>query len=69
MEELCQKYEDYTFHQQEHIRHVMSRIGAGGDKADNAEKKKNIEYVIVIDKGEQVDSEDITALFYNSEIF
>ena len=33
------------------MRHVMSRIGAGGDQAENADKKKNIEYVIVIDKG------------------
>ena len=63
MEELCQKYEDYIFHQQVHDRHVMSRIGAGGDKADNAEKKKNVEYVIVIDKGEQVGTEDITGDF------
>ena len=63
MEELCQKYEDYIFHQQVHDRHVMSRIGAGGDKADNAEKKKNIEYVIVIDKGEQIDPEGVTGDF------
>lgn len=52
MESLCAEYEDYKFHEQEHDRHVMSRIGAGGDKAEKAEKKKNIEYVIVIDKGQ-----------------
>ncbi len=51
MESLCKEYADYEFHQQEHDRHVMSRIGAGGDQAENAKKKKNIEYVIVIDKG------------------
>ena len=51
MEALCKEYADYKFHQQEHDRHVMSRIGAGGDQAENAKKKKNIEYVIVIDKG------------------
>ena len=63
METLCKEYSDYKFHQQEHDRHVMSRIGAGGDKAENAKKKKNVEYVIVIDKGEQVDPEDETADF------
>jgi len=63
MEDICKQYEDYKFHQKEHDRHVMSRIGAGGDKAENAKKKKNIEYVIVIDKGEQVGEEDITADF------
>ncbi len=63
MENICKQYEDYKFHQKEHDRHVMSRIGAGGDQAENAKKKKNIEYVIVIDKGEQVDSEDITGDF------
>ena len=46
----------------------MSRIGAGGSEADNADKKKNVEYVIVIDKGEQVDSEDVTGDF-TGEIF
>jgi adenine-specific DNA-methyltransferase len=50
MEELCKKYKSYKFHQQAHNRHVMSKIGAGGDKAENADKKKNIEYVIVIEK-------------------
>ena len=53
MEALCKKYKSYKFHQQAHARHVMSRIGAGGDEADNAEKKKNIEYVIVIEKQEE----------------
>ena len=28
----------------------MSRIGAGGAKADKANKKKNVEHVIVIEK-------------------
>ena len=50
MEALCKKYKSYKFHQQAHARHVMSRIGAGGDEAENAKKKKNIEYVIVIEK-------------------
>jgi len=68
MKNLCSQYEDYKFHEQSHDRHVMSRIGAGGAEADNADKKKNVEYVIVIDKGEQVDSEDITADF-TGEIF
>lgn len=68
MKSVCSQYEDYKFHEQSHDRHVMSRIGAGGAEADNADKKKNVEYVIVIDKGEQVDSEDITADF-TGEIF
>ena len=63
MEELCKYYEDYKFHQQEHDRHVMSRIGAGGDQAENASKKKNVEYVIVIDKGHPVDPEEETGDF------
>lgn len=50
MKTLCEKYKSYKFHQQAHKRHVMSRIGAGGDEAKNAKKKKNIEYVIVIEK-------------------
>lgn len=50
METLCKKYKSYKFHQQAHNRHVMSRIGAGGEEAENANKKKNIEYVIVIEK-------------------
>ena len=50
MEALCKQYKSYEFHQQAHQRHVMSRIGAGGDEAENAEKKKNTEYVIVIEK-------------------
>jgi hypothetical protein len=28
----------------------MSRIGAGGDKAEKAKIRKNVEYVIVIEK-------------------
>ncbi|QDP62044.1 MAG: putative modification methylase [Prokaryotic dsDNA virus sp.] len=68
MEDLCSNYESYEFHQQEHDRHVMSRIGAGGDKAENAKKKKNVEYVIVIDKGEEVDMDDVTA-DYTGEIY
>jgi adenine-specific DNA-methyltransferase len=50
MEALCKKYKSYKFHQQAHNRHVMSKIGAGGEEAENANKKKNIEYVIVIEK-------------------
>jgi hypothetical protein len=68
MEDLCKEYSDYKFHQQEHDRHVMSRIGAGGSKAQNAKKKKNVEYVIVIDKGIQSDPEETTGDF-TGEIF
>jgi len=50
MEELCRQYKSYKFHQQAHKRHVMSRTGAGGTEAEKADKKKNIEYVIVIEK-------------------
>ena len=50
MEELCKQYRGYKFHQQAHQRHVMSRTGAGGTQAKKANKKKNIEYVIVIEK-------------------
>lgn len=50
MIELCQNYKSYQVYEKEHDRHVMSRIGAGGDKAENADKKKNVEYVIVIEK-------------------
>ena len=50
MEALCKKYKSHKFHQQAHNRHVMSRMGAGGKEAENAKKKKNIEYVIVIEK-------------------
>tara|TARA_R110001592_G_C13118140_1_gene745566 strand:+ start:737 stop:1879 length:1143 start_codon:yes stop_codon:yes gene_type:complete len=50
MKTLCGKYKNHTFYQKEHPRHLMSKMGAGGDKADNADKKKNIEYVIVIEK-------------------
>jgi hypothetical protein len=46
----------------------MSRIGAGGSKAQNAKKKKNVEYVIVIDKGIQSDPEETTGDF-TGEIF
>jgi len=50
MEALCKKYKSYKFHQQAHNRHVMSKIGAGGKEAEKANKKKNVEYVIVIEK-------------------
>jgi adenine-specific DNA-methyltransferase len=50
MEDMGAKYKSCTFYEKAHDRHVMSRIGAGGSDADNAEKKKNIEYVIVIEK-------------------
>jgi len=47
---LCKQYKSYKIHTKEHDRHVMSRIGAGGKDAENATKKKNVEYVIVIEK-------------------
>ena len=50
MEKLCKTYKSVQWHQKEHDRHVMSRIGAGGSKAKNAEKKKLSEWIIVIEK-------------------
>ena len=50
MKNLCSRYKSYQFFEKQHARHVMSRIGAGGDQAENANKKKNIEYVIIIEK-------------------
>ena len=50
MKELGSRYKDIQIYEKEHNRHVMSRIGAGGADAKNAEKRKNIEYVIVIEK-------------------
>jgi len=47
---LCEQYKSYKVHSKIHDRHVMSRIGAGGDKAEKAKKKKNVEFVIVIEK-------------------
>ena len=50
MREMGAKYKSFTIHEKEHSRHLMSRMGAGGKDAKNAEKKKNTEYVIVIEK-------------------
>ena len=47
---LCEQYKSYKVHSKIHDRHVMSRIGAGGKKAEKANKKKNVEFVIVIEK-------------------
>jgi adenine-specific DNA-methyltransferase len=49
MKKLCSKYTSYHIHEQQHARHVMSGIGAGA-KTLTEEEKKNIEYVIVIEK-------------------
>ena len=50
MREMGARYKSFTIHEKEHSRHLMSRMGAGGKDAKNAEKKKNIEYIIVIEK-------------------
>ena len=50
MREMGAKYKSFTIHEKEHSRHLMSRMGAGGKDAKNAKKKKNTEYVIVIEK-------------------
>ena len=50
MKEMGAKYKSFTIHEKEHSRHLMSRMGAGGKEAKNASKKKNTEYVIVIEK-------------------
>jgi adenine-specific DNA methylase len=50
MEDLCNEYKSATWHEKEHDRHVMSRIGAGGNEAENADKKKLSEWIIVIEK-------------------
>jgi len=50
MEDLCSQYKSVAWHEKEHDRHVMSRIGAGGDEAENADKKKLSEWIIVIEK-------------------
>lgn len=50
MKEMCSSYKSHQFHERKHDRHIMSRIGAGGGDAENADKKKNIEYVITIQK-------------------
>ena len=50
MKEMGAKYKSFTIHEKEHSRHLMSRMGAGGKEAKNAKKKKNTEYVIVIEK-------------------
>ena len=46
---VLKQYKSYKVHSKIHDRHVMSRIGAGGDKAEKAKKKKNVEFVIVIE--------------------
>ena len=53
MEELCNEYKSVVWHEKEHNRHVMSRIGAGGDEAENAKKKKLSEWIIVIEKEQE----------------
>jgi len=50
MEKLCSQYESVEWHEKEHDRHVMARIGAGGSDAENADKKKLSEWIIVIKK-------------------
>jgi adenine-specific DNA-methyltransferase len=50
MKEMGSKYKSFQIFKKEHTRHVMSRIGAGGAKAEKANKKKNVEHVIVIEK-------------------
>jgi adenine-specific DNA-methyltransferase len=50
MEKLCMAYKNVQWHQKEHDRHVMSRIGHGGNEAKNAGKKKLSEWIIVIEK-------------------
>ena len=50
MEALCSEYTSVEWHEKEHKRHVMSRIGAGGAEAENADKKKLSEWIIVIEK-------------------
>jgi len=50
MKELCSRYKTHQFFEKVHNRHVMSRIGAGGKDDENADKKKNTEYVILIEK-------------------
>jgi len=50
MENLCNNYKSVEWHQKEHDRHVMSRIGHGGTNAKNAAKKKLSEWVIIIEK-------------------
>lgn len=47
---MCETYKAYKVYTKQHDRHVMSRIGAGGSDAENAQKKKNTEFVIVIEK-------------------
>ena len=50
MKEMGSEYKSFHIYAKEHQRHVMSRIGAGGDKAEKAKIRKNVEYVIVIEK-------------------
>jgi adenine-specific DNA-methyltransferase len=50
MKEMGSEYKSFNIYAKEHQRHVMSRIGAGGDKAEKAKIRKNVEYVIVIEK-------------------
>jgi len=58
MKEMGSEYKNFNIYAKEHQRHVMSRIGAGGDKADKAKIKKNVEYVIVIEKEQNDGSEE-----------
>ena len=50
MKEMGSEYKSFNIYAKEHQRHVMSRIGAGGDKAEKAKIRKNVEYIIVIEK-------------------
>ena len=50
MREMGAKYKSFTIYEKEHPRHLMRSMGAGGKDAKNAKKKKNTEYVIVIEK-------------------
>lgn len=49
MKDICSEYKNYQIFEKEHKRHVMSGIGAGAKELADDEKK-NVEYVIVIEK-------------------
>lgn len=49
MKKMGARYKSYEIHEKSHKRHVMSGIGAGAKKVKE-EDKKNVEYVIVIEK-------------------
>jgi adenine-specific DNA-methyltransferase len=49
MKKMCERYRRYEIFEKVHKRHVMSGIGAGA-KVLAEDEKKNIEYVILIEK-------------------